>query len=925
MIVTAMMLTMAAMARPVDPATARRVAEVYLQAQGMRNTAALVDVTSETPFTEFYIFAAPEGGFVLVSGDDCVIPVLGYSATTRFVTKEMPKHVRAWLQACEEEIRWWKNREAGNLSQAGSPQPLWPMLEAGQMPEPQVETSVSPLLTTTWNQSPYYNEFCPYDSASDALVVAGCVAIATAQVMKYWNYPATGYGSHTYTSQRTIDGVTYTYPNLTADFGATTYDWTNMPNALTGASSTTEVNAVATLAYHVGVAVEMEYSPTFSGAYNFYDYDGFRPSSQLALAKYFKYRPDMTILARDDYSDAEFCARLRAELDQSRPILFHGYNLDDGHSFVIDGYNNDGLFHVNWGWGGYNDGYFPMGSLNPGVGGIGGNSSGTYNMYNAALIGIQPNPDWDTTSTTTFTTVSNGSGTIGGSGTFLYGDTVSLWASANAGNRFGGWSDGCKYNPRKFFANGGSYTVTANFDSVMGDTLHYCPGNSCLAYFGYPEGNVSIWGIRLPKAILADSATLKAVQFYVASAGTYQLTVYTGGMHAVTAATTMATYYENDLYQWQTIVLPSPVNTSSDIWIVFSSSAEYPAAFTYGAGRPEAFLWGSGLDQFGQEWDKTAMIKGIFSDSVEVPAPAVHAEGPVQGGVNAGLSFSATATQGATITWSFPGGTPATANGSPATTMWSTAGVHQAIATVTSSVGSVSDTVEVMVVDYNAGDTISYCLDRPDYKGVAYAETWWGIMIPPQYLVYRDTLKEVLLYVRNAGDYTLNVHVGGNEPTGPVVYTKTYTFDDENDYVHCQLDSALAIDKTQNLWIIFYSTVPFAARACIYVDEPNSDWISGNNINWVGMHLWGPEHAMSWMMKAVTSKTVTPQAVVTVDDASPSMVRVNGRTITVMADNEATFYDVQGRLLATGNELTVDAAGVYLVRLGTATRKVVIK
>ena len=918
MIVTAMVLTMAAMARPVDPATARRVAEVYLQAQGMRNTAALVDVTSETPFTEFYVFAAPEGGFVLVSGDDCVIPVLGYSATTHFVTKEMPKHVRAWLQACEEEIRWWKNQNAG------SSQAFWPMLETGHMPEPQVETSVSPLLTTTWNQSPYYNALCPYDSAFDALVVAGCVAISTAQVMKYWNYPATGYGSNTYTCSTTIDGVTYTYPNLTADFGATTYDWANMPDALTAVSSPTEVNAVATLVYHVGVADEMVYSPFGSGTSDLDGDDYLRPSSLASLVRYFKYRPDLAVLTRDDYSDAEFCARLRAELDQSRPTILHGYDEEGGHSFVIDGYNNDGLFHVNWGWGGHYDGYYPMGSLNPGADGIGSNPSGTFNEYVEVLIGIQPNTDWDTTGTTVIAVNGNGSGTTGGGGTFLYGDTVSLWASASAGNRFGGWSDGCKSNPRRFLVNGGSYTLTANFDSIMGDTLHYCPGNHRRSSYG-SGGNTTTWGIKLPKSILADSATLKAVQFYVSYPGAYQLTVYTGSMHQDTATTTWATYYEADRYQWHTIVLPSPVNTSSDIWIVFTSSASYPAAFTYGTGRPEAFLWGDDLYQVGEDWNVTAMIKGIFSDSVEVPAPFIHAEGPVQGDVNEEFSFSAIATPGTTITWTFPGGTPATADGAFVTTRWSTAGVHQAIATVTNSVGSVSDTVEVTVVDYCAGDTISYCLDRPPVKGTGYPETWWGIMIPPQYLVYRDTLKEVLLFVGSAGDYTLNVHVGGNEPTGPVVYTKTYTFDDEDDYVHCPLDSALAIDRNQNLWIIFKSTAPFAACACIYVDEPNSDWISPDGNGWTVMHAWGPVAAASWLMKAVTSKTVTPQAVVTVDDASPSMVRVNGRTITVMADNEATFYDVQGRLLATGNELTVDAAGVYLVRLGTATRKVVIK
>lgn len=597
-------------AKPVDASVARRVAEVYLRAQGMGNVGMLVDITSQTPFTEFYVFASEEGGFILVSADDCVAPVLGYSISSRFETKNIPDHVRGWYEAYENEIRIVRTSGEGAVDEVSQ---QWQMLLAGDMPPAPLTTSVSPMMTTTWSQGSYYNNLCPYHTGTSARSVTGCVATATAQVMKYWNHPTTGYGNHTYTSERTRSGVTYTFPNLTADFGATTYQWSNMPNALTSVSSSSQVNAVATLMYHLGVAVEMSYSPEASGAQNYNTRGRIAASSQSALMKYFKYRADMAALCREDYSDAVFCERLRDEIDQSRPFLYSGSHTSGAHSFVFDGYDNYGKFHVNWGWGGSHDGYFVVGSLNPGTGGIGGNSSGTYNMGNVALVGIQPHSGWDTTGTTTVTVTTSGNGSVTGSGSYAFGDTVSMLATANSGYRFGGWSDGCKFNPREIIANGGSYTFTATFEPVTGDTLHFCPGNHYITAYGYSSGGENYWGIHLNASMLNADSSLKAVQHYVSEAGTYDLTVYTGAYHSTIAARDTVTYSANDEDQWRTITLTNPVPATSDLWIIFHfSGAGYPQSGTYYSGAAGSFISGSNFNDNSESRRLSAMVKGIF-------------------------------------------------------------------------------------------------------------------------------------------------------------------------------------------------------------------------------------------------------------------------------------------------------------------------
>ena len=616
-----MLLVGSIWARPVDAAKARAVAETWMRAKGMAKVSSLVDVTAQTPFTEFYVFAAPDGGFILVSGDDCVIPVLGYSTHNRFEAKEIPAHVLSWLRSYEKEIRYWKKQEsraaAQNLHSLGSAE-QWGMLERGAMPLTTLSSSVAPLMTTTWNQSPLYNRFCPTNGGDDDRAVTGCVATATAQVMKYHNYPAQGYGSFTYNSYRVINDVEYAYNNLTANFGATTYQWNNMPNALTSASSDAEINAVATLMYHIGVADSMRYSPHASGAQNYNTIGLLQPTTQTSLMKYFKYRPDMAAVSRDDYEHETFTSILRAELDQSRPILFSGSDEEGGHSFVLDGYNTDGYFHVNWGWAGWYDDYYVIGGLEPAGGGIGANM-GSYNLNDVALVGIRPNTNWSTTGTTVVTATSSlASATVLGGGTYNFGSTVTLAAEAPEGYRFERWSDNDHFNPRQIYANGGSYSFNATFSALGGDTLSFCGNKGMIsAYrFSYP-----FWGVKLPSSVMDASKHLNAVQFYVGVAGTYTLRIYTGADHSTLAATTVVSFSEEDVPAWHTINLPQPVAATQDIWIMVSNPDDtYWHSFTYCSGRPEALVIGTDEDNFYElgaldSWSWSAMIKGIFTDN----------------------------------------------------------------------------------------------------------------------------------------------------------------------------------------------------------------------------------------------------------------------------------------------------------------------
>ncbi|HET9571714.1 MAG TPA: thiol protease/hemagglutinin PrtT [Bacteroidales bacterium] len=297
----------------------------------------------------FYIYNIGDNqGFVIVSGEDATKTILGYADEGSFQTDQMPQNINNWLNFYRQEIEAVRSASASTISELVS------TAVTGT-------TVVAPLLgTIKWNQTQPYNLLCPLDTKTKSRTLAGCVAIAMAQIMKYHNWPLTGTGTHTYTDS--------TYGVQSVDFSKTNYDWNNMLGTYGTSATTQQINAVSTLVYHCGVAVNMAYSLTGSSSNNV--------DAAKAFVNYFGYDTELQRYDRLYYSELEWETLIKKELNLSRPVFFTARNESGGHAFVCDGYDSNSMFHINWGWGGYANGYFELSSLasgNPGlVGATGG-------------------------------------------------------------------------------------------------------------------------------------------------------------------------------------------------------------------------------------------------------------------------------------------------------------------------------------------------------------------------------------------------------------------------------------------------------------------------------------------------------------------------------------------------------------------------
>lgn len=319
---------------------------------------------SSNEITMFYVFNVGSVGFVIVAGDDTVTPILGYSDQGNFVSENMPSNLKKWLENYKKEILFIIENDIKATEEINK---SWNLDQNNNKSNNSTfsTNSVNPLIQTRWDQSPYYNAQCPSNS------VTGCVATAMAQVMKFWNYPATGSGFHSYNHPQ--------YGTLSANYGNTTYQWSSMPNSVTSSN-----NAVATLMYHCGVSVNMNYNIASAGGSTAQTLDVVN-----ALKTYFNYSTSIQGLYRTSYTDSQWIALLKVELDAGRPIQYAGTGSGGGHSFVCDGYDVNNYFHFNWGWSGNSDAYFLLNSLNPGSIGTGGGAGG-FNSNQRAIVGIQP-------------------------------------------------------------------------------------------------------------------------------------------------------------------------------------------------------------------------------------------------------------------------------------------------------------------------------------------------------------------------------------------------------------------------------------------------------------------------------------------------------------------------------------------------------
>lgn len=573
--------------KPVNLITAQQVASHFWTAVKGNNATLWMDISSQNGFHEFYLLENKEdAGFIIVSGDDCVQPILGYS-TTSLIPSIIPEHIRSFLQRYEQEIQYYKSN---NITATVEIEQQWYNLIHGTY-TPQNTTAVSPLLTTTWDQAPYYNNLCPDSAGTHAL--AGCAAIATAQVMKYWNWPVMGSGSHSYTD----DNFGYQYAN----FGATTYQWSQMPNYLDYNSSSVAVNAVATLIYHVGVAVEMDYGINESSAYLNATLSS-SPSCMNALKTYFGYKNSLHLVFKNQSTDEVWISTLTSEINAGRPVIEAGSGEGGGHAFVCDGYDNAGLFHINWGWGSYLDGYFAHNNLNPGDGGAGGNESHTYNNGVRILVGIEPEGGSPYQQFTITVNPSNSTmGSVTGSGTYNGSTTVELRATANTGYRFTGWNDGVTTNPRTIVVTDNT-TYIANFDNLGDNVRHYDNGTFVSANFASDQ---TYWGIRFPAGTLSPYTTLSAIRLWDVTAGNYEARIHQGTTPTTSNMVSSQHFQMSGTNNWYETNLSSPVtiNHTKPLWVVVyyegsTSSSITPAAASDYAGNRD----GSWLSYDGSNW-----------------------------------------------------------------------------------------------------------------------------------------------------------------------------------------------------------------------------------------------------------------------------------------------------------------------------------
>lgn len=302
--------------------------------------------TTASPSDAYYVFNNDAGGFVIIAGDDAVTPVLGYTSTGSFDAENLPDGLKDLLKSYERQIA-----------------ALGDSYQANQTATRAAFTGEKLLNTAKWNQNEPFNKYTPNNYPT------GCVATAGAIVMKHHGYPAKGTGSHSYT----WNGKT-----LTANFELG-YDWANMP-AKYDVTTAAAFDGVARLMSDLGVAVEMKYNKDGSGSYI--------GDLVTALQKYYGYSKLSHLMAIEDVGAEAWNGRLRDEIDANRPVLYAASDPSgSGHAFVIDGYKDES-FSVNWGWGGYCDGFYQIGALNPES--AGKPTGDKYNVGQSAVFGMEP-------------------------------------------------------------------------------------------------------------------------------------------------------------------------------------------------------------------------------------------------------------------------------------------------------------------------------------------------------------------------------------------------------------------------------------------------------------------------------------------------------------------------------------------------------
>lgn len=372
-------LPLSAWGHTIDQATARQKASAFLQQRvdnGMRkapqksHSETLVECQTNAPYYAFNV--GESEGFILVSASDKTQTILGYADSGRFDMANAPESFRAWLASLSKAITAMEN---------GSDIPQMRQTVGPRKAKSTTKSAISTLVSCQWNQGDPYNLDCPtYDNnGTPATSATGCVATAMAQVMYYWKWPKD--------PTPEIPGYTTNWNSTTTTYDAlpsTTFDWDNMLDTYDSSSPTVAKKAVANLMHYVGKSIYMGYGPSSGAASG---------NCATALRNYYGYDKNLYHTSHDEYTYTEWEDLIYNELANSRPVLMAGDNSDltGGHEWVCDGYDGNGLFHMNWGWGGLCDGYFILTVMFPDQQGIGGStSSDGYSMSQNIIVNLQP-------------------------------------------------------------------------------------------------------------------------------------------------------------------------------------------------------------------------------------------------------------------------------------------------------------------------------------------------------------------------------------------------------------------------------------------------------------------------------------------------------------------------------------------------------
>lgn len=320
-----------------------------------------------------YIFSSDaDKGFVITTADDRLSALLGYSGHGHYDLSSLPPALRGLLQDYVAEIEYFYDNH-----------------ETVKYPLPAVRedmAEIPPLVKTVWGQEAPFDMLCP--EIGDKKTVVGCVATSTAQVVNYHKWPqSTGEGTYRFTWYYKEYGQQYS-KRLSFDYGSTSFDWANMLDSYFGSEGNligTEAQrlAPATLSYAIGVGVEMDYNTAEAGGSG-----AVSLRIPRVLIENLGFDTGIRYIQRH-YYNGDWDALIYNELAASRPVILGGAGDLGGHSFICDGYQSDGLFHINWGWNGSSDGYYRLSALNPESLGVGGGSGG-FNRQQDVIIGICP-------------------------------------------------------------------------------------------------------------------------------------------------------------------------------------------------------------------------------------------------------------------------------------------------------------------------------------------------------------------------------------------------------------------------------------------------------------------------------------------------------------------------------------------------------